>query len=403
MLFQHDPVLPVDTMRETIEACEMDSRPDKVDLLVGVYRDDEGVCRVLRSVAVAEKRLAERSLSKAYLGARGDVRFIARMLELHFLDASLRSRMASVQSIAGTGALRVLADVLAATGDRRTVYLGVPAYPNHRPILEGAGLRVETYPMLDAGGAFDPTALMAAIAGAKPGDAVLLQGCCHNPSGTTMSIEEWRDAASLMAERAVIPFIDQAYYGLGDGLEADLAGMRLMVAMVPDALVSLTGSKAWGLYSERVGCAVVKTDSERERGVVQKLMQSIARTHYSQPSAHGARVVTEILEDEELRADWREELESMRLRLMDSREALADALAEASGSALFERIRAQRGMFLLLPLSSEEMLRLQRDHGVYGLLSGRINLAGLPRPQIPRVAQAIAEVVSARRFAASSH
>ncbi|BBH69056.1 tyrosine aminotransferase [Actinoplanes sp. OR16] len=370
-------LLSADPLWELTAACGRDTRPGRLDLIVGVYRDDSGASPIMRAVRAAESRLARSSTTKAYVGPSGDHRFLASISELILDDPSVRARATAVQTVAGTGALRLLAELIAATGPDRTVHLGVPAYVNHQGVLRAAGLRVDTHPVAD---------MLAAASVARPGDVLMIQGCCHNPTGYQMPASDWDALAEVLYRRGVVPFIDQAYFGLGDGLEADLDGMRRLLRVVPEAYVAVSGSKAWGLYSERVGAAlVIGTSPARDRA----LLEGAARVSYSQPPAHGAALVAEILTDPSLRSCWRDELESMRLRLGRLRSGLALRLSDLPG---FAGLSTQRGMFLTLPLSPEAMESLRVDHGVYGLPTGRINLAGLPSPRVPEVAAAIRAV-----------
>ncbi|MFE9243565.1 aromatic amino acid transaminase [Nocardiopsis sp. NPDC006938] len=373
-------------------ACDADPRADRLDLLVGVYRDDTGSSPVFGAVAEAERDLAARAPSKEYLGPAGNRDFTDALTRTLFPSAAVRDTILAVQSVAGTGALRLLSELLAATGPDRTVHLGTPAYLNHRSILTTAGLRVREYPMLFPDGRPDPDAALAAVAAAAPGDALLIQGCCHNPTGTAMPGHRWEELAHALAARGVVPFVDHAYFGLGDGLDADLEGVRRMLEVVPEAVVAVSASKAWGLYNERTGCAVVVSDDPARRALAYGVMETTARAGYSQPPDHGARIVHEILTRPGLRADWLGELDSMRQRLGRLRDGLADALAERTGSTAFEPLREQRGMFLRLPLTADQMGRLRDEHAVHGLPSGRINLAGVPAPLVERVAEAVARV-----------
>lgn len=375
-------------------ACDADPRPDRLDLLVGVYRDDTGSSPVFGAVAEAERRLAARSHSKEYLGPAGNRDFTDALTRMLFPSGDVRARTLAVQSVAGTGALRLLAELLAATGPDRTVHLGTPAYLNHRTILTAAGLRVREYPMLLPDGRPDPDAALAAVATAAPGDALLIQGCCHNPTGAAMPTQRWEELAHAMAARGVVPFVDHAYFGLGDGLDSDLEGMRRMLGVLPEAVVAVSASKAWGLYNERTGCAIVVSDDPARRALAYSVLETTARAGYSQPPDHGARIVHEILTRPELRTRWSAELDTMRLRLGHLREGLTDALVRRTASTEFEPLREQRGMFLRLPLSEDQMGRLRDEHAIHGLPSGRINLAGVPTRLVDRVADAITRVHS---------
>lgn len=381
-----------DPLWQLTAACDTDPRPDRLDLLVGVYRDDTGSSPVLGAVAEAERNLAARSPSKEYLGPAGNRDFTDALTRMLFPSEDVRSRTLAVQSVAGTGALRLLAELLAVTGPDRTVHLGTPAYLNHRTILTTAGLRVREYPMLLPDGRPDPDAALAAVATAAPGDVLLIQGCCHNPTGAAMPTRNWDELAHAMSVRGVVPFVDHAYFGLGDGLDADLEGVRRMLDVLPEAVVAVSASKAWGLYNERTGCAIVVSDDPARRALAYGVLETTARAGYSQPPDHGARIVHEILTRPELRTRWTDELDSMRRRLGRLREGLTDALTARTPATEFEALREQRGMFLRLPLTADQMGRLRDEHAIHGLPSGRINLAGVPVHLLDRVADAIARV-----------
>ncbi|MDF0532343.1 aromatic amino acid transaminase [Tsukamurella sp. 8F] len=387
------PSLQLDPLWRLSEAWAADTRPDPLNLVIGVYRDEQGVCPVQRAVSIAEARLAERAPSKEYTSPAGNLEFNAGICDLILGDPALIGRATSIQAVGGTGALRLISDLLAVTGPGRTVHLGTPAYVNHPAVLRAAGLRVSEYP-LEQDGRLDAAAALDVARTAAPGDVLLLQGCCHNPTGLGMPLETWIELAHIMAERGVVPFIDQAYFGLGDGVDEDLEGMRAMLEIVPEAAIAVSASKAWGLYSERTGCAIVLSSNPARGEYVRGVLEVVARAAYSQAPSHGARVVAEILGDETLRADWRVELEEMRQRLTLLRaELVAELLATTTVPAL-PQLGQQRGMFLRLPLDADQMERLRIDHAIYGVPSGRINLAGLTSDRIPRVAAAIGEVVA---------
>ncbi|MEU6010441.1 aromatic amino acid transaminase [Streptomyces sp. NPDC047453] len=388
------PSLQLDPLWRLSAEYAADTRAERLNLVIGVYRDESGGSPVMPSVLEAEARLVERAPTKEYLGLSGNLDFNAAMTRLILGEDALVSRATTIQTVAGTGALRLLAELLATTGPDRTVYLGTPAYVNHPAILEAANLNVVEYPVsLD--GALNAEAALRVAKSARAGDVILLQGCCHNPTGLSMPGWLWGELAAVMAERGVIPFVDQAYFGLGDGLDEDLEGMRRMLRTVPEAVIAVSGSKAWGLYSERTGCAIVLT-ADRERGdYARGVLEVIARADYSQPPAHGALVVAEILGDPALRAQWRAELDDMRRRLTELRNGLVDELIRTPNGETFAPLRDQRGMFLRLPLGAEQMDHLREKHAVYGIPSGRISLAGVPAARIPDLAVSIAAAAGA--------
>jgi aspartate aminotransferase len=275
------------------------------------------------------------------------------------------------------------------------VWISDPAYVNHRPIMEAAGLRVRTYRWLGADGRHDAEGMLADLAQAGRDEVVLLQGCCHNPTGVDPAPETWERLAELAGQGGWIPLVDLAYHGLGDGLEADLAPTRMLAGRVPEMLIAVSCSKNFGLYADRTGCALVLSSSPRALRHVDTALQNAARTLYSMPPEHGAAIVAAILEDPELRASWEGELDAMRERIRANRAALTAHLAALGRGGLAEVLAGQKGMFSTLPLTPEQMLRLRGEFAIYGTTTGRINIAGLPADRIPCLARGLAGVCQA--------
>ncbi|MFB7053173.1 amino acid aminotransferase [Streptomyces vinaceus] len=384
---------PVDPLWDLTEAYGADARPERLNLVLGVYRDQTGGTPVMAAVREAEIRLAERSASKEYRGLSGNTAFNRAMLSMVLGPGDAAERAVAVQTVAGSGALRLLADLICRTRPGTTVWISDPAYVNHRPILEAAGLTVRTYGWLDAEGRFDTAGMLRDLGEARRDDVVLLQGCCHNPTGVDPSAQAWEAVAELAAEHGWVPFVDLAYHGLGDGLEADLAATRLLAERVPEMLVAISCSKNFGLYSDRTGCAVVLGASRQSLRHVETALQNAARTLYSMPPEHGAAVVTAILEDDGLRALWRAELDGMRARIEDNRRGLTAELTALGWDAQADVLARQKGMFSMLPLTARQMLRLRSRFAIYGTTAGRINIAGIPAHRIPCLAQGVAAVL----------
>lgn len=394
-----DQALSLDPIWIVTEMFERDERPDALNLIIGVYRDEQGGTPIMRVVHEGERRLLERDVTKAYLGPSGHDEFNELMRGLVLGDGAVRERATTIHAVGGTGAIRLLADFLAHIDPERRVLLGTPAYGNHEPIFRAAGLQVITHRHIDETGRIDMDSILAAVRGARRGDALLIQGCCHNPTGTSMSAAQWEQLTDALLASGVVPFVDHAYFGLGDGVERDLAGMRAMLERVPDAVVATSGSKAFGLYNERVGAAIVVTDPANA-AAVRVTLETLARTRYAEASYHGAAVVAEILGDERLRGQWRTELEGMRERIAALRADLVRRLAEGGEPARFAALAEQRGMFARLPIGERGMRMLREEHAIYGLDNGRINLAGMRAEDAPRVAAAILAVDA--RLAAES-
>ncbi|GHI86448.1 aromatic amino acid transaminase [Streptomyces xanthophaeus] len=387
------PPPPTDPLWDLTYEFGTDERPERLNLVLGVYRDEAGSTPVMAAVRAAEIRLAERSESKEYRGLSGNAAFNRALLGAVLGAGGPADRAAAVQTVAGSGALRLLADLICRTRPGATVWISDPAYVNHRPILEAAGLNVRTYAWRDAAGDFDTEAALRDLAGARRDDVVLLQGCCHNPTGADPSRQAWEALAELSVRAGWVPFVDLAYHGLGDGLEADLWATRMLAQRVPELLIAVSCSKNFGLYSDRTGCAIVLGSSARAVRHAETALQNAARTLYSMPPEHGAAVVTTILDDDGLRAAWRAELDVMRGRIAANRTELTARLEALGHGSLAASLARQKGMFSMLPLSSQQMLRLRREFAVYGTTSGRINIAGIPVDRIPCLARGIAGVL----------
>ncbi|MFJ3927338.1 aromatic amino acid transaminase [Streptomyces sp. NPDC090022] len=380
---------PVDPLWDLAEAYGADARPERLNLVLGVYRDDRGGTPVMAAVREAEIRLAERSASKEYRGLSGNAAFNRAMLSLILGSGPSADRAVAVQTVAGSGALRLLADLICRTRPGTTVWISDPAYVNHRPILEAAGLTVRTYACTDG------PAMLRDLTRAGRDDVVLLQGCCHNPTGVDPSAEDWEAMADLAARTGWVPFVDLAYHGLGDGLAADLAPTRMLAERVPEMLIAISCSKNFGLYSDRTGCAIVVGTSRQALRHAETALQNAARTLYSMPPEHGAAVVTTILEDETLRTLWQTELDTMRARIEANRITLATHLTALGHEAQARTLARQKGMFSMLPLTPEQMLRLRAECAIYGTTAGRINIAGLPTDRVECVAKGMAQVLDA--------
>jgi aromatic-amino-acid transaminase len=383
-----------DKILALIDLYRADPRSDKVDLGVGVYKDRHGATPVMRAVREAEKRLLREQQSKTYLGPAGDAAFNAAMIGLVFGSDADTSRTRAIQAPGGSGALRLCADLLKRSAPHSTVWLSDPTWANHGQIVRGAGLQTADYPYFDAHtGTVHFDAMIGALGRAKAGDAVLLHGCCHNPTGANLGADQWAVVADLLVTRGLLPFVDIAYQGFGDGLEADAAGLRVLARKVPEMVVAASCSKNFAVYRDRVGAAMVmaRTGAGADKALSQ--MASAARTLYSMPPDHGAAAVRIVLTDPALRADWQDELETMRRRMLDLRLRFADALRRQSNSDRFDFIAQHRGMFSRLGLSEAQVERLRAEHGVYMVGDSRINVAGLPEDGLDRLAKAIVSVL----------
>jgi aromatic-amino-acid transaminase len=373
------------------DAFRADPREQKLDLGVGVYKDAEGRTPIMRAVKEAERRLLEGQTTKAYLGPAGDEGFNAAMVALVFGESAPTDRIAAAQTPGGTGAVRLLADLVARAERGATVWISDPTWPNHAAILKTAGLAFRTYPYFDKVSCeVDWPAMRAALSEAGPGDVVLLHGCCHNPTGANLTRDQWRELAALAADREFTPFIDMAYQGFGDGLHDDAFSVCTLAETVPEMLVAASCSKNFALYRDRVGCAMVLTATPETAALTKDNLKGIARTNWSMPPDHGAAVVRTVLTDPELRADWMAEVESMRARMLEVRKALAEALRQRTNSDRFDFVARHRGMFSLTGIAPEAIERVREEHGVYIVGDSRINIAGLNDETVATLAEALA-------------
>jgi aromatic-amino-acid transaminase len=361
-----------------------DPRPGKLDLGFGVYRNADGATPVFKAVKAAETVLLRDQPTKAYLGPEGDRGFLGRLTPVVFGASARPADLIAVQTPGGTGALRLAAELIAAGRSGGRVWIGVPSWPIHAGIFRQARVEVRQVPYFDVGRqAVRFEAFLGALEAAEAGDVVLLHGACHNPTGADLSLEQWAGVADLLQRHGAIPLIDLAYQGLGAGLDADAAGLRLLTERCETVLVAQSCDKNFGLYRERTGALFVHAPPGG-RALVRSNLLQLARCSWSMPPDHGAAVVRVILESEYLVRHWRGELGAMRERLNAVRAALAEALPQLDG------LQRQHGLFALLPLAPEAVEALRRDHAIYMAGSGRINLAGLNAATLPAFAHALA-------------
>ncbi len=371
-----------------------DERPTKMDLGVGVYKDSQGATVIMRAVRDAEKRLYESQTTKTYVGMAGDEGFNKAMLRLVFGEEADLSRMFACQTAGGSGALRTIADLLAKARPDATIWLSDPTWVNHVPILKSAGFKTATYPYFDpASGTVKADAMLKGLKQAKAGDVVLLHGCCHNPTGANLTIEQWGPVVDLLVERDLFPFIDLAYQGFGDGLEEDAAAVRLLASKVPEMAVATSCSKNFSVYRDRVGAVILMGKDPETVKIAGSQALAITRVLYSMPPDHAAAAVRLILEDDQLRADWKAELEAMRLRMLNLRKGFAEALRRQSNSSRFDFIADHRGMFSRLGLTEAQVDRLREEFGIYMVGDSRFNVAGLREDRLDDLAKAVVSVL----------
>lgn len=388
---------PPDPILGLLAAFRNDARAGKIDLGIGVYQDEEGRTPVMRAVQAAEARLLASQSTKTYQGIAGDPEFNERLLAL-LLGATHpvigEGRVRGVQTPGGCGALRIGAELIRQSRPGARVWVSTPTWANHIPLIGGAGLELKEYPYYDPrtrGVDFD--AMMTALGQVPAGDVVLLHGSCHNPTGADLTPAQWRELATIALRQGFTPYVDSAYQGLADGLDADAEGLRHLVSVVPECLLAVSCSKNFGIYRERVGAVFFLARNSAEADLALGNAMSAARRIYSMPPAHGAAVVSMILGDAALRADWLAELETVRTRILAMRELLAASLVGNAAGTDFGFIRRQKGMFSFLGIPPAEVRRLREEFGVYMLESTRINVAGVTPHNIAPLAEALLQVV----------
>ncbi|MEM6640821.1 MAG: amino acid aminotransferase [Pseudomonadota bacterium] len=387
---QPDPILGL------IAAFRDDPRSDKVDLGAGVYRTENGATPVLDSVKAAERQILDTQDTKTYTGSEGEARFNALMQSLIFGEdhpAARDGRIWTIQTPGGSGALRIAAWLLLRAEKSRRVWVTDPTWANHVPLLGSAGLELEVYPFYDretGGVRFDD--MLETLERVPEGDTILLHACCHNPTGADLSASQWETVADLLERRQLLPFLDMAYQGFARGLDADVSVVRAYAERFEELIVASSCSKNFGLYRDRVGALSVITRNREAAAASWSQAVNIVRRVYSVPPNHGAAIVGTVLEQTDMRATWRDELEAMRIRLNDNRHKLAAALAARIDHRDFSHLPRGFGMFSLLGLSQDEVDRLRDDFAVYMVGSSRINIAGVSAANVDYLADSIASV-----------
>ncbi len=386
-----DPILNLSVLYQ------QDNNPSKVDLGVGVYRNELGQTPIMAAVAQAEARLMQEQTSKAYIGVAGSLRYcelVAEMILGQGHTAIVDQRLSIAQTPGGSGALRVAAELVKAANPTTTIWMGNPTWANHQPIFSQVGLQIRQYPYYDhVTKAIDFDALMATLATAAAGDLVLLHACCHNPSGADLHPEHWQVLTELVLSRGLVPLVDIAYQGLGDGLAEDAYGVRLLASQVPELLIASSCSKNFGVYRERTGTLLVLSDNRQQARVSTGQLLAVIRASYSMPPSHGAALVEIILQDAALSQNWAHELTVMRQRIAQLRVGLVDQLQQQGAPQDFNFIIRQKGMFSFLGISPQQVNRLVNEYSVYLVNSSRINIAGLNKVNLPYVTNCIIEVL----------
>ena len=383
---------PQDKILALISMFREDPRPVKIDLGVGVYKDPTGLTPVMRAVKAAEKKLWEVETTKTYTGLAGEPAYNAAMIGL-ILGQGFADCAASVATPGGTGAIRQALELIKLAAPGAKVWMSNPTWPNHPSIVKYLGMASATYRYFDVeSSTVDVEGMLADLAGVAAGDAVLLHGCCHNPTGANLAPADWDRVIAVLKDRGAVPLVDLAYQGFGDGLDADAEATRKVAAAFPEVLIAASCSKNFGIYRERTGILIALTSPDR-KAVVQGNLAFLNRQNFSFPPDHGARLVTMILEDAALTADWKAELEEVRQNMLGLRKQLAAELRKATNSDRFDFVASHRGMFSRLGLTEAQVETLRKDHAIYMVGDSRINIAGLNAQTVPVLAAAIAKVI----------
>jgi aromatic-amino-acid transaminase len=378
------PPIVNDSLLALIALCDADPRPEKIDVGVGVFRDAVGNTPILKVMKEAEQRLVDTQVTKAYLGSAGDKRFAELLRPILLGHHASDDRITGLQTPGGCGALRLGFELIATANPDARVLVGGPTWPNHPPIIRSVRLQQVDYPYYERGqGIIRFEDMLAALEAGEPGDVALLHGCCHNPTGADLSEDQWREVVRVVSERGLIPLIDIAYQGFGRGLDEDAFGVRLMLDACDEVIIAQSCDKNFSVYRDRVGSLWIKTGAVDASKTAMAHVHQIAREMWSMPPDHGAAAVHIILEDPELHARWLVELTAMRDRINSVRQRIAAA------DPRLAFIGRQFGMFSMLPLSKEQVLKLRQDHAIYMADSGRFNVVGLGDDQIDRFTAAV--------------
>ncbi|MBB1363133.1 MAG: amino acid aminotransferase [Shewanella sp.] len=397
MIFSQVTLAPADPILGLTDAFKADTRSHKVNLGVGIYKDEAGQTPILSSVKKAEAILLETEKTKNYLGIEGVQAYNQVVQELLFGPESQiisDKRAVTAQAPGGTGALRVASEFLVRNTKSTTIWVSNPTWANHQNIFETAGLTVKEYRYYKAETHdMDFDSMLVDLANADAGDVVLLHGCCHNPTGIDLSIEQWTLVAKVCLEKSLLPLFDFAYQGFGAGLDEDAQGLRTVAAVVPELLIANSFSKNFGLYNERVGAVTIVAENQDDAVKSFSQIKKTIRANYSNPPAHGGLIVSTILADAALRQEWEIELTLMRERIAEMRSLFVESLKAEGVEQDFSFISRQNGMFSFSGLNKSQVARLKDEFAIYIVGSGRISVAGLTKNNIPAVCKAIAQVI----------
>ena len=397
MIFTQVELAPADPILGLTDEFKADTRTNKVNLGVGIYKNEAGLTPILESVKLAEQRLLKTEESKNYLGIEGVQAYNSAVQALLFGDdhqVVKNKRALTAQAPGGTGSLRVAAEFLVRNTEAKTIWVSNPTWANHKNIFQSASLTIKEYRYYKAethDKDFD--AMVEDLSSAKAGDLVLLHGCCHNPTGIDLTESQWHTVADICLKQELVPLFDFAYQGFGDGVDEDANGLRILANAVPELLIANSFSKNFGLYNERIGAVTIVAENEADVKKAFSQVKSTIRGNYSNPPAHGALIVSTILADTELKILWEAELKEMRERIAKMRTLFVETLKQEGVTQDFSFISRQNGMFSFSGLSKEQVAKLKDEHAVYIVGSGRISVAGMTKNNMPVICKAIASVL----------
>ena len=385
---------PQDKILKLMGAYKADVRKNKIDLGVGVYKDASGSTPIMRAVKAAENQLWKNQETKSYVGLAGDPEFASSMFDLVLGTAASHDHLAAIATPGGTGAVRQALELIKLAAPTATVWFSNPTWPNHLSIVTHLEINRSEYRYFDSKtGAVDFDGMQADIESIPSGDVVLLHGCCHNPTGANLTSEQEDQIIEILSNNGVIPFVDIAYQGFGDGLEQDARFTRKLASRLPQCLIAASCSKNFGIYRERTGILIAVTPNLKQQTITQENLAFLNRQNFSFPPDHGARLVTMILGSENLRKSWIQELEETRLNMLDLRQKLASQLCQKTNSDRFNFLGHHRGMFSRIGISPNQVEKIRTDFGVYMVDDSRINIAGLNKQTVPLLATAITQIL----------
>ena len=397
MFFKHIEAAPADPILGLGEAFKAETRPEKVNLGIGVYKDASGATPIVKAIKEAEKRLLESETTKNYLTIDGVADYNEQTQILlfgkdHEIIASRRAKTA--QSLGGTGALRIAAEFAKRQLNAQTIWISNPTWPNHNAIAKAVGIQDKPYRYYDAAKhGLDWDGMIEDLRQAQKGDIVLLHGCCHNPTGIDPTPEQWETLAKLSAEKGWLPLFDFAYQGFGNGLEEDAYGLRVFLKYNKELLIASSYSKNFGMYNERVGAFTLVAEDEETAARAHSQVKTIIRTLYSNPASHGANTIALVLKNDDLKAQWIAELDEMRGRIKAMRQKFVELLKAKGATQDFDFIIEQNGMFSFSGLTPEQVDRLKNEFAIYAVRSGRINVAGITDDNIDYLCESIVKVL----------